>query len=109
MQIYREMVECVEKCKMEDKLDFWRDCLKKSAKYCKIRNDWELMTREEKIDTDSSRTSAHDSVITSINVLARIAEQDGVDPAWREKLGDDRKRIGDFACFISYMTGISNR
>ena len=41
--------------------------------------------------------------------LARIVEHDGGDAYWRLQLGDNRKRIGDFACFVSYITGISNR
>ena len=109
LRIYEEMAKSIEQCRLEDKMDFWNDCLKKAAKYTKIRNDWEIMSREEKMDTDSSRTSAHDSVITAVNILSRIAEQEGVDNSWRKELGDNRKRVGDFACFIAYITGISNR
>lgn len=109
MRIYEKMAECIRQCTIEDKMDFWNDCLKKAARYAKIRNDWETMSREEKIETDSNRTSAHDSIITAINVLSRIAEREGIDNSWRTILGDNRKRIGDYACFISYITGISNR
>lgn len=56
-----------------------------------------------------SRSMKHDAFITSLNVLARIAEKEGIDNSWRDDLGEDRKRIGDFACYISYITGISNR
>ena len=47
--------------------------------------------------------------ITSLNTLARIVKNEGGDASWRAQLGDYRKRIGDFACFVSYITGISNR
>ena len=67
------------------------------------------MSREERMDADAGRTMTHDGLITSVNVLARIAEKEGVDNSWRDRLGDERKRIGDFACFVSYITGISNR
>ncbi len=109
LEIYEEMADSIGKCTLEDKMDFWNDCIEKCANYTKIRNDWETMSREEKKDSDSLRTSRHDVVIASINVLSRIAGNEGIDNSWREKLGDERKRIGDFACFISYITGISNR
>ncbi len=90
-------------------MEFWNDFLKKAAKYAYIRSQWETMTREEKIDQDDGRTAAHNSVITAVNVISRIAGNEGVDNSWREELGESRKRIGDFACFVSYITGISNR
>ena len=107
--IYSKLAESITKCTLEDKMDFWNDFLKKAADYAYIRNNWELMCREEKMEADAGRTIKHDAFITSVNILARIAEKDGVDNSWREMLGDARKRIGDFACFVSYITGISNR
>lgn len=109
LQIYEHMAASIEKCQMENKIELWQDCLKIAAEYSKIRNDWEFMTREEKINEDEERTLKHNSFITHLNILSRISVNEGTDYSWREKLGDDRKRIGDFACFISYITGISNR
>ena len=109
MSIYSEMVACYKKCSLEDKLDCWNDFLKRAAEYTYVRNKWELMSREERMEADAGRTMTHDGFITSVNVLARIAEKEGIDNSWRTKLGDERKRIGDFACFVSYITGISNR
>ena len=109
LRIYTQMTECISKCTLEDKMDFWNDFLKRAAKYTDIRNRWELMSREERIDADAGRTATHDGFITSVNVLSRIAEQEGIDHSWREELGEDRKRIGDFGCFVAYITGISNR
>ena len=34
---------------------------------------------------------------------------EGIETPWREQLGEARKRIGDFACFVSYIAGINNR
>ena len=67
------------------------------------------MSIEEKIEEDCARTGIHDGFITSVNMLARMAEKEGIDASWREELGEERKRIGDFACFVTYITGISNR
>ena len=109
MRIYSEMAACIARCRLEDKMEFWDDCLRRAAEYTKIRNDWETMSREEKMDADEGRTLSHDAFITSLNILSRIAAKEEIDISWREELGEDRKRLGDFACFISYITGISNR
>ena len=109
MRIYDKLVASIEKCTMEDKMEFWNDFLAKASEYTGIRNHWELMTREERIVADPGRTLTHDGFITALNILSRIAGQEGIDNSWREDLGDARKRIGDFACFVTYITGISNR
>ncbi len=109
LKIYSEMTVCIGKCKLEDKKDFWDDFLKRAAEYTGIRNRWEFMSIEEKMDADLGRTLTHDGFITSVNILSRIAANEGIDNSWREELGEERKRIGDFACFVTYITGISNR
>ena len=109
LQIYTKMANCISRCTLEDKMDFWNDCLKKAADYTFIRNRWEMMSNEEKMDADEGRSLKHEGFITSLNILSRIAQKEGVDNSWRDELGEERKRIGDFACFITYITGISNR
>lgn len=109
LEIYEGMINGINKCKALDKDEFVSELIKKAIKYTEIRVNWEIMSREEKIDKDSLRTGYHDSFITSINIISRLLDLEGIDISWRDKLGDDRKRIGDFACFMSYMIGITNR
>ena len=109
MEIYQDLVESVGKCKLEDKMDFWNEFLQAALNYTTIRCKWETMSNAEEMEADRGRSLTHDGFITSVNILSRIAEQEGVDNSWREMLGDERKRIGDFACFVTYITGISNR
>ena len=109
LEIYDEMILNINKSKTEDIMDFVKDMVDKANKYTSIRCKWEFMTNEERMEEDSMRTALHNSFITSINVVSRILASEGLDISWREKLGDDRKIIGDFACFISYMVGITNR
>ena len=90
-------------------MDFWYDFIKKAAEYTRIRCSWDYMSNDEKRDADDGRTITHNSLIASINILSRIAGNEGIDNSWRKELGEERKRIGDFACFVAYITGISNR
>ena len=68
-----------------------------------------------KMDTDSLRTSHHDSVISHFNMLARYLRMQGKKAAWRDALGDEnenkygRKTIGDFACYLVFMNSICAR
>ncbi|MCR5108260.1 MAG: hypothetical protein K6B28_08870 [Lachnospiraceae bacterium] len=107
--ILKGMNKCISDIRSEDKKEYYIDMLKKAFRYTSIRCEWELMSRNEMIENDSLRTAYHNDFITSLNILARLAANEGIDSSWRESLGDNRKRIGDFACYITYITGISNR
>ena len=109
LEIYDEMIYGINSSKTEDIMDFVKDMVDKANKYTSIRCKWEFMTNEERMEEDSMRTALHNSFITSINIVSRILVSEGIDVSWREKLGDDRKIVGDFACFISFMIGITNR
>lgn len=67
------------------------------------------------MDTDSLRTSHHDSVITHLNMLTRYLKMQGKQAMWREQLGDVeengyvRKGIGDFACYLVFVDSICAR
>ncbi len=109
LTIYGKMAQCIEQIKMPEKMEYWNDCLSRAAEYNKIRNDWERMSVAEKQNADQERSLIHDGFIMSLNILSRIAEKEGLDNSWRGELGEERKRIGDYACFVAYITGISNR
>lgn len=95
--------------------ELYVELLAVANRYALIRAEWPLLNREEKMERDSRRTSCHDSVITHFNMLARYLHQQGKDAGWRQCLGyeeDDgynRKRIGDFACYLTFVNGINAR
>lgn len=85
---------------------------KAAVKNAQIRGGWNLMSREEQREKDDGRTAAHNAVIRNVNMLARYLSGKGKDVSWRDDLGDEvenRKRIGDFACFVSCIMGIDSR
>ena len=109
LSIYTRMANAIAKCEHEAKTELWDDFVVRSYKYTLVRCKWEFMEYQERIDADPGRTRMHDTVIDSIEILARLAAKEGMDTSWRDDLGGERKRLGDFACFVTYITGISNR
>ena len=90
-----------------DVVSLYEDMIMYAARYSNIRVGWNAMTREQRIETDSRRTAAHDAFIASVNIIARIQGEAGA--KWKECLTDDRKRIGDFACYVALFQGLEAR
>ena len=90
-----------------DMVGLYQDMVARAIRYAHIRAGWAALTREQKRDQDAGRTSAHDAFIASLNIIARTEGEVGA--AWKERLADDRKRNGDFACYIALFEGIGSR
>ena len=96
-----------------DALELYNELIKIATRYATFRANWPLLSRDEKNEQDSGRTSCHNSVIIHFNMLARYLKQQGKTAAWRDELGyeeDDpynRKAIGDFACYLAFVNGIN--
>ena len=58
---------------------------------------------------DAQRRSTHDALIDACNILSRGCVRAGRPIAWRGRLGEDRKEIGDFACHLHAILGILAR
>lgn len=80
-----------------------------AARYAKLRADWYLADNEERLNMETQRKIAHDAFIDDCNILSRQMIKNGENANWRKELGNDRKIIGDFACFICYALGIMAR
>ena len=106
LEIYTAMTENLNR-NDEDIVDLYNRLIEKAVRYAHIRAEWNTLNREEKLERDSSRTAAHDSFISSINIIARSEGKIGLQ--WRERLTDDRKRIGDFACYLALFRAIDAR
>lgn len=106
LEIYTAMTENLNRSD-NDILDLYNRLLEKAVRYAHIRAEWNFLNREEKLEKDESRTMAHDSFISSIDIIARSEGKTGLQ--WREKLGNDRKRVGDFACYIALFRSLEAR
>lgn len=99
----------------EDALELYEELVKQANRYAVFRSNWLLWSREEKMEHDAKRTSCHDSLIVKFNQLAKFLKMIGKETRWRKELGfieDDpynRKRIGDFVCYIVFVNSICAR
>ena len=106
-EIYRTIIESLDLDENDDR-EILQDYLMAAAKYANVRACWNILSREEKMDTDANRTACHNKVILHLNILARYLASKGKDVSWRDELGDDslhRKKIGDFACYVACLEG----
>ena len=84
-----------------------RDVLKRALRYVEYRFSRELYSREEKMDRDSARTSAHDAFMDAVNIYIRYLNR--INGTQNEGLGSDRKANGDLACRIVYEVSVRRR
>lgn len=83
--------------------------LKLAVRYSRYRVDWYFSGQEERIELDKERTLAHNAFIDACNILGRNMQSSGEDASWRQKIGTDRKDIGDFASLLHAILGIKAR
>lgn len=98
-----------------DAVELYEELLATAGRYAAIRAGWPHLSREEKMDQDSRRTSCHNSVITHFNMLSRYLKQQNKQASWRDELGYEeedpynRKAMGDFACYLVFVSAINAR
>ncbi len=110
-EIYRTIIESLDLDENDDR-EILQDYLMAAAKYANVRACWNILSCEEKMDTDANRTACHNKVILHLNILARYLASKGKDVSWRDELGDDslhRKKMGDFACYVACIEGLNAR
>jgi hypothetical protein len=90
-------------------LDLKRGLILCAVRYARARTDWRLAPVDERRALDAARTAAHNSLIDAANILSRAMIKTGEDATWRRKLSDDRKEIGDWACYVHAHLGIEAR
>ncbi len=95
-------------------LELYQDLLKTAAEYGNVRSTWYCMSREERAEKNSGRTSKHNSLIKHLNMLARYLQSQGHPASWRDEIateeeGYGRKAIGDFGCYLAFVYGLSAR
>ena len=85
------------------------DLMRAAISYSNHRVQWLLSSQEQRIEMDRARSAAHNVFIDACNILSRNMAKAGETIDWRAILGDDRKEIGDFACFVVLFLGLAAR
>lgn len=91
----------------ETLMEIYNDFCASAIKYAHMRAEWFLFSLEQKHEKDSLRTSYHDRFIVQLKALLRYCTN--TYSAEFSELPDDRKVIGDFACFVTYQIALSMR
>ena len=113
LEIHRKMTETIGNDPAAAELI--EELMEPAIAYTAIRANWTLMSWEEKREADEGRTMKHDALIVKFNKLARYLDMTGRDISWRADLGytedkpENRRRIGDFACWLVFIAGINAR
>lgn len=103
LEIYNKIMNSAD-IDDDDFKELWDDVISYASEYVKIRNEWNMLTRDNKNLKDSLRTSKHNAFISTLTPLERYMKLKGWDTSWLSDLGstDDknRKRLGDFAGYL---------
>lgn len=87
----------------------WTTFVLLCVEYTSIRGKWHTLSREEKLANDEARAVTHNKVIYQLKILKSLANEQSNDVTWFEKFNDDRKRFGDFACYVAYIYALNAR
>lgn len=113
IKLHEELIE--EIGTDEDAMELYEELIKAATSYAAMRAEWFQMSRADRMEKDPIRTSHHNFVIIHFNMLSRYLRMQGKKAEWRDMLGYEeedgynRKRIGDFACYIVFVNSICAR
>ncbi|MBN2570586.1 MAG: hypothetical protein JXA68_00540 [Ignavibacteriales bacterium] len=105
-ELAKRLIDETNKTKLKVLQD---ELFKYAIEYSRIRVDWYMMEDAERKEIEDLRTAKHNALIDCCNILSREMIKVGEDASWREMLGNDRKEMGDFACYINLILGIKGR
>lgn len=104
-----EAKEIFETIKLTKHTSLMGDLVVAAIRYARIRTDCAIANYEERKDIDAARTATHNVFIDCCNILSRNMGKSGEDNSWRVRLTENRKVIGDFACYLHCILGIQVR
>ena len=99
----------------EEAIELYNMLIETATDYARMRSQWSVNDREWRMRNDEFRTRIHDSLIIHFNMLCRYLQSIGKKAEWRKELGDEekdpdnRKSIGDFGCYLTFVHGLSAR
>ncbi|QWC25115.1 hypothetical protein KJK41_22055 (plasmid) [Bacillus haikouensis] len=110
-EIHSQMLQSANN-RDSDFQEFWRDMIESAIIYANTRAKWNVQTLEERRNIDNIRTHQHNTFMINLKVIATYMNQQNWSSEWFDKLGtidSDRKRFGDFACYLVYIHSLNAR
>lgn len=101
---FEEVYQVLEAQKEKDETaaELYADVKEFAYKYATMRYRFSEMSREEKAENDSYRTSQHNRFMDSVRIYFRYLQNNGVSVPDISKLEADRKIFGNFACYYIF-------
>ena len=101
---FEEVYQVLEAQKEKDETaaELYADVKEFAYKYATMRYRFSEMSREEKAENDSYRTSQHNRFMDSVRIYFRYLQNNGVNVPDISKLEADRKIFGNFACYYIF-------
>lgn len=95
--------------------DLLDEMVKRAVAYAGARAQWAHMTLEEKMANnaaaDAERSRKHDLFIKAQNKLVEYMYDNKLGDYFEvmDLIGEERKRVGDFACYLAYVYSLNER
>lgn len=104
LEKFEEVYQVLEAQKEKDETaaELYADVKEFAYKYATMRYRFSEMSREEKAENDSYRTSQHNRFMDSVRIYFRYLQNNGVNVPDISKLEADRKIFGNFACYYIF-------
>lgn len=104
LEKFEEVYQVLEAQKEKDETaaELYADVKQFAYKYATMRYRFSEMSREEKAENDSYRTSQHNRFMDSVRIYFRYLQNNGVNVPDISKLEADRKIFGNFACYYIF-------
>ena len=80
-----------------------------AIEYARLRVDHLIAAPDKQSQLGHHRSKIHNALIAACDALAQAMEAAHEDTLWREAIGQDRKDVGDFACYVHCIMGIESR
>lgn len=105
--------------------ELYNEMFKAALMYTELRVKWSYISNDEKYELDKTRTMKHNAFISTLTPIVRYLDNIKKSPKWAELLfnlplsdvvkGDKetiyqhRKRLGDFANYLSFVSALNER
>lgn len=107
--IYMDIVKQLEAHPDSEFEGLFKTLQERAIVYAGIRANWFNLSFGERGAADADRSRKHDLFIKAKNDLSKYMYAHKLDIDWEDRLGEERKRIGDFACYMTFLIAVSER